>query len=140
MTDLGEGPLEHVMRPQPPWRAGEVTECGLRADSYPTISRDDLAAKVRKQGQQRAAMTTCMTCLSTARRWPTWDEDPVAAMGRETYGGRHGATRFRDELLAIAALIEKHRDEFDGYLAGLDDVPRLEEARRARAQRARNRS
>jgi hypothetical protein len=134
MTDF---PLDHVLRPQPPWRTGHTTECGLRADSYPALTRDEFKAKVRRQGQQRAALTTCMTCLHTAQRWPTWDEDPVQAMGRETYGGRRGDTRFRDELVAIAALIAAHRDEFDALLKDLDDIPRLADARaRSRARRA----
>ena len=138
MSDSVDGPLDHVLRSEPPWRTqGFRTECGKRAvDVASTISRDDFRAKVKKQGQQRAAMSTCMTCAHTAERWGTWDEDPVACLGRETYNRPWGDGKrdpFADELRAIAALIEARRDEHDGYISGLDDVGDLA-ARRAGKQ------
>lgn len=134
-------PLDHVLRTNLPWRQDDqLTECGLQADSYPTITRDQLFVRAREYGQQRTAMTTCITCLNTTQRWRTWNDDPVEAIGRETYGGRHGHPRFRSELLAIAALIEAHRDEFDSFIAGLDDVTDLAIVRQTKAQRARQRT
>jgi hypothetical protein len=124
-------PLEHVRRPQPPWRVADVTECGLPGGSYSTLSRDELAAKVARLGKQRTAMTTCMTCLNTAQRWPPFEDDPVAAMERETYHGRCGDTGFRDELVAIATLIERHRDEFADLVAGISATVRLSDRRRS---------
>jgi hypothetical protein len=112
-------PLDHVRRPQPPWRVADVTECGLPGDLHRTLSRDQIAAKLAKLGTQRTAMTTCMTCLSTARRWPTFEADPVEAIGRETCRPGAGNTGLRDELLAIAALVERQPREFADLLAGI---------------------
>jgi hypothetical protein len=128
--------LEHVRRPNLPWRIFDLTECGLQTTDRPVISRADLQAKWKRQGQQRAALTTCMTCLSTAQRWPSWDEDPAACLGRETYMGRSPDTRLADELRAIALLVEAHRDEFDQTVASLTAAPSLAEARSARRRRA----
>lgn len=130
-------PKEHVERPPLPWRAAVITECGLPAAGHPVITRDEFIAKVKRQGKQRAAFSTCMTCWETAQRWPTWEQDPVQRIARETYGGgyRRGSDRFRAELLAIEVLVAAHREEFDAALAGLADAPRLDEARRARRAR-----
>lgn len=137
-------PVEHVKRPRPPWRADDArTECGKDiADVRLVISRDQLVAKVKDQGRRRAALSTCMTCLETATRWPTWEQDPVQAIFRETYsnyGGRQvygGApiSQFRDELVALAELVERHRAEFDGILSSLGDTVRLADRRKRRAQ------
>lgn len=134
-------PLEHVERPPLPWRDGTLTECGLPTRGHSVITRDAFVAKVRRQGQQRAAMTTCMTCWSTATRWPTWDEDPCQAIARETYGYRTGSRRstgsdhLRDELRALEALVAAHRDDYDELLAGIKGTTRLDAHRRARARR-----
>lgn len=126
--------LQHVERPRLPWRNDARTECGLPTAGHPVITRDEFIAKVKRLGQQRSAMSTCMTCWNTAQRWPTWGQDPVAMMRRETQMWK-GDPRLRDELVAIAALIEAHRDEFDGLLTGLGQTSRLDEARRARRAR-----
>jgi hypothetical protein len=132
-------PVEHVLRPRLPWRSGlDLTECGRPLGDWAVITREAFLAKVRRQGRQRAAMTTCMTCWETATRWAAWDEDPVQAVVREAEsrwrrnGGRERDRLLRDELLALAALAEAHRAEFDGLLAGLGDTVRLSDARRAR--------
>lgn len=130
-------PKEHVERPPLPWRAARITECGLPTAGHPVITRDEFVVKVRRQGKQRAAFTTCMTCWDTAQRWPTWEQDPVRRICRETYGnGARGSyDRFRAELYAIEVLVAAHREEFDAALAGLADAPRLDEARRVRRAR-----
>jgi phosphoglycerate-specific signal transduction histidine kinase len=85
---------------------------------------------VKELGKQRAAMITCMTCASTAERWGTWEDDPRRAVGREIeweagyYGRRGNGTKLRDELLAIAALIASHPDEF---AAKIDEIGRRRE-------------
>lgn len=128
--------LEHVRRPNLPWRTFDLTECGLDTDR-PVISRAELAAKWKAQGQQRAALTTCMTCLDTARRWPSWDEDPVRCLGRETYGGRRGHEDvFRAELRAIELLVEAYRDEFDQAVRDINAAPTLEAKQAWRRWRA----
>lgn len=158
MTDLPE-PLEHVERPQPPWRDLHLTECGRDTATVPVITRDQLIAKVKHQGQQRAAFTTCMTCWQRCRYTQAWDTNPVSCLMREAARYEHismrralftdrklappenqritEAGRFRDELLAIAALIDAHRDEFDEFVAGLGDTVQLDAARRAKQRRAR---
>jgi len=143
-------PLEHVIRSRPPWRrGGDLTECGKPVAGRPVITRDAFLAKVRAQGKQRSAMTTCMTCWDTASRHPSWDENPVASLVREARqfewarfedspamsGPGPKSISFRDELIAIAALIEAHPDEFDELLTGLRDTVRLDEARRNRRRR-----
>lgn len=137
MSDL---PLEHVERVTPPWRRDLVTECGLPVAGHPVISRDAFIAKVKSQGKQRSAMTTCMTCWDSAVRNQPWDENPVKSLIREAERhrwagrGRDGrdVERFRRELLAIAALIEAHRDEFDDMVAGLGETVRLSDRRAER--------
>ena len=142
-------PVDHIDRPLPPWRAGRLTECGLDADGLGgrVISTSEAADRVRRLGQQRAAFTLCMTCASTADRHrrvgaaagATWATDPIGVLARDVdrarwRDGEHRA-RFEAELRAVGALIEAHRDEFDGYLAGLAETTSLADARRARQRR-----
>jgi hypothetical protein len=129
-------PVDHIARSPLPWVANMgLTECGLPAASYPTITRLAYLERLKDMGEQRASLFTCMTCKDTVGHWKTWDEDPVSAIQRET-GYMHGRAprkeEFRLELLAIAALIEAHRDEFDSYIAGLQAVVKLDEHRQAK--------
>lgn len=122
-------PVDHILRSRLPWRdpnEGALTECGYNAAKVNTISREAYFARLKDLGQQRTALMTCMTCADTAKRWGTWDDDPRLAMGREIEWERGGAywtartdrgQLLKDELLAIAALVEAHREEFDGLLA-----------------------
>lgn len=116
-------PVDHILRPQLPWRENvAITECGLNARKVPAITRDVFEARLRDLGQQRTAMLTCMTCDGAARRWGTWADDPRKAVEREIQWetarrrNDHG-DNLRDELLAIAALIDAHPDEFASYLS-----------------------
>lgn len=119
-------PVDHVRRPQLPWRSDAgMTECGLNAESVKTLSRDEFFARLKDFGQQRTAMVTCMTCSNTATRWGTWADDPRRALDREiqweTAGRRNErGVLLRDELLAVAALIEAHREEFDEHVNATD--------------------
>lgn len=134
-----EEPRAHVRRPDFPWRDGQRTECGKSAiDVASVIDRAELHRRVARDGIQRTAYAVCMTCLDASRRWKDWAGDPVDVMAREFYGGRRDE-RLRDELRAIAALVEAHRDEFDGYMTGLSETVSLDAARRARAASARRR-
>jgi hypothetical protein len=141
-------PLDHVLRAALPWRDGPVlTECGkLPADGMPVLTVPEFVAKVKRQGQQRASMSTCMTCWNTAQRHHTsWDADPVAVISREAGWARTwspGVIRddptarlFHTELLAIAELISRHRDEFDGLVDGIGAAPSLDDRRRDRRRR-----
>ena len=119
-------PVDHIVRPRLPWRADDaaITECGYAAGSVKAITRPEFFQRIKDLGKQRTAMLTCVTCVQTAERWGTWDDDPRRALDREItweYGGGYRARsdrgqRLKDELLAIAALIETHRDEFDVFV------------------------
>jgi len=97
------------------------------------MTRAEFEARVKDMGKQRAAMFTCMTCADTARRWGSWEDDPRLAVAREAEWERGSAywrarddrgQRLKDELIAIAALIEAHRQEFDAIMA--ENVQRRE--------------
>jgi hypothetical protein len=86
-----------------------------------TLTRAEFFNRQKDLGERRTAMLTCMTCSDTARRWGTWDDDPRLALQREIEWERGSAYsrsrndrggRLRDELTAINALIESHREEF----------------------------
>lgn len=119
-------PVDHIVRPSLPWRRDiGVTECGYDASKVKAITRQEFFQRVKDLGQQRCAMLTCMTCSDTARRWGSWEDDPRAAIGREVSwergelwgrGRDDRGTRLKDELVAIAALIESHRDEFEATI------------------------
>jgi len=128
-------PRDHVCRPDLPWRVATLTECGKSiVDVAACITRDEMAAKIKRDGVQRCAYSTCMTCMETSQRWPDWSADPVRAVERDFYGGARDP-RLLDELRALAALVLAHREEFDGYLLGIKETVSLDEARRARRLR-----
>lgn len=127
-------PVDHILRPRLPWRSPDapaITECGHDAAGVRTITRDEFFQRQNDLGKQRTAMLTCMTCSGTVQRWGTWEDDPRLAIGREVEWERSGpyyargeararnerGQLLKDELLAIAALIEAHREEFDAHIA-----------------------
>ncbi|SHP53535.1 Uncharacterised protein [Mycobacteroides abscessus subsp. abscessus] len=136
-------PRDHVIRAQLPWRTDELTECGRELNDVASyITRDQLIARVKEHGQQRTAFTVCMTCWSTAssHRYD-WNSDPIATIAREASrcGGSYGhaspspeRAHLVAELRAITALIDAHRDEFDGYITGLAATVSLSTAKRSR--------
>jgi hypothetical protein len=117
-------PVDHIIRPLLPWRSdGGITECGYDATKVKAITRAEFFQRKKDLGQQRCAMLTCMTCADTASRWESWENDPRQAMAREIHWERgewrprtDRGTRLHDELIAIAALIEAHRDEFEATI------------------------
>jgi len=137
-------PVDHILRPRLPWRSdeGAITECGYDASKVKTITRADFFQRIKDMGRQRCALLTCMTCSDTAGRWGTWDDDPRKAMEREItwecgwQRRQEGASRLRDELVAIAALIETHREEFDATIA--TNVQRREWLEKKAAKAARD--
>lgn len=125
-------PVDHILRPSLPWRRdgeGAITECGYDASKVKTLTREAFFHRLGEYGQQRTALMTCMTCSDTARRWKTWADDPRQAMEREITWESGGFWRHRDdrgtrlkyELMAVAALVESHRDEFDAIVAANRD-------------------
>lgn len=116
-------PVDHILRPQLPWRTdGGITECGFDASKVSTLTRDQFFARFKEYGQQRTAMFTCMTCSDTASRWGTWEDDPRRSLEREIqwetgWSRSDRGARLRDELQAIASLVEAHRDEFDAHIS-----------------------
>jgi hypothetical protein len=145
-----DGPLSHVLRAALPWRDGPVlTECGKPpADGAPTLTHAEFAAQVKREGQRRASKSICMTCWDTAdrHRGTSWEADPLGVLSREIGWARYftghvrddpAARRFHTEVLAIAELIDRHRDEFDGLVAGLGEATSLDDRRRQGRRRAR---
>lgn len=116
-------PVDHIERPRLPWRPQDdasMTECGLAAVKVKTLTRTDFTRRMKEYGEQRTALLTCMTCMQTARRWRSWDDEPREALHREIeWEGRWATNRgvqLRDELRAIARLIEAHHVEFLTYI------------------------
>jgi hypothetical protein len=122
-------PVDHVLRPTLPWRSpteGAITECGYDASKVNTLTRAEYFQRLKDYGQQRTAMCTCMTCGDTAKRWGEWADDPRFAIEREIQWERPGyrfredrGQRLKDELLAIASLIEAHPEEFTSAIAAI---------------------
>lgn len=114
-------PVDHIVRPSLPWRSpgdAAITECGYDASKVKAITRPEFFSRLKDLGQQRTAMLTCMTCSDTSKRWGTWEDDPRLALEREItwergYSARlNRGRRLRDELDAIALLIDAHAEEF----------------------------
>ena len=117
-------PVDHILRACLPWRSdASVTECGLDASSVQPIAREQFAERVKEMGQQRASLFTCMVCAQTVRNWKTWEQDPRSVVEREIIWEKQGGSlnkhglRFHDELIAIAALIAAHPEEFADLLS-----------------------
>lgn len=136
--------LDHIARPGLPWRADGLTECGHPTTGMAVITVEELAARVRRVGQQRAAFTVCMTCAGRVSYSHPWRQDPVGVLARELkrvgeYGPRRAVSpehaRMVAELRAITDLVAAHRDEFDGYLSGLGDTVNLADRRTRRIRR-----
>jgi hypothetical protein len=135
-------PVDHIERPRLPWRPESetaLTECGFEAVKVKCLTRSEFFRRLKEYGEQRTAILTCMTCVQTARRWSTWEEDPRHALHREIEWEGCGAWRtdrgnlLRDELRAIAMLIKAHPDEFKVLVNGLTGtIDFLEERRKRR--------
>jgi hypothetical protein len=115
-------PVDHILRPRLPWRMEEdaITECGYDAAKVKYLTRAEFDQRHKELGRTRTAMLTCMTCMDANARYAHWGDDPRQAMLREIewevrWGReiRDREQRLKDELIAIAGLIEAHRDEFD---------------------------
>lgn len=121
-------PVDHIVRPRLPWRPATdpaITECGYDASKVKTLTREAFFERLKDYGQQRTGLVTCMTCMDTARRWETWEQDPRRAIEREVtwecgWRGKGRGEHLKDELLALAALVAAHPDEFRQLLAGID--------------------
>lgn len=116
-------PLTHIQRDPLPWRAAEewLTECGLPASSYPTVTREVIELRLREDGKQRTAMMTCMTCLSAMTRYDYLRSRPgvdriLQTFRREIdrcgFGAQAPAILLSQELRAMMTLIERHDEEF----------------------------
>lgn len=127
---------DHILRAQLPWRKAwdALTECGLPAKAHSVLDYTHFIAKVEQQGQQRAAMSTCMTCWQGAERHQRSYMRPKAfqpptlisifhrELDRVRWSEERDGAVLRKELYAIAALIEAHQEEFDQRVAGMEGV------------------
>jgi len=127
-------PLDHVQREPLPWRRAEdvLTECGLPAASYTTLTLAQMQEKIHAQGKQRASLSSCMTCWTTMDRGYAYrEEHPVFdAVGREVNRVRfHDPERLSREFRALALLAEAHREEFDAILRDMGEATDIRAAR-----------
>lgn len=147
--------ISHIERPELPWRKPEqrMTECGLVAASFPTIPRHEFVERWKQWGRQRTAIMTCVTCFQTAQHYAPWALDPLDGIERAMRGERHYRsygnlfetertipapnTPLRLELRAMAILVERHKDEFEGLLTGLGNAIDLNERRLERIRKRR---
>jgi hypothetical protein len=134
--------ITHIERSGLPWRAEQLTECGLDAPRHPTWTREEVVARYKEWGAQRLSLHVCMTCWSTFARHATWEDDPASCIVRHAtpmtlrWGvPSEDKRRFADELRAIAALIAAHREEFDALVDSYAEVVDLKEVRRERNRR-----
>lgn len=147
MVTIPDGKLQlaHILRATLPWRnpATARTECGRKSDTVGEVTDLEIAARlVNKVGKQRASMQLCITCWETAGNWPRWEENPGAVIAREAgaLGGRFAlgpADGLNTELMAIAALIEAHPDDFAELLGSYGSAVSLKDARDAKRATAR---
>ena len=128
--------ITHIERANLPWHSERLTECGLDAEIHPTWTRAEVTERAHEWGVQRLSFSVCMTCWGTFERHSSWEDDPASCMVRHAmgqtlkWGGRTPEKiAFANELRALAALAERHRDEFDALCRDLGDVVDL----RARA-------
>ena len=135
--------LDHIIRNRIPWQSDKgITECGKEVSNVKAaISWEMFAEKFKREGQQRAAMTTCMTCWgrysSMAHLQQDWQHSPSSVIGRECqrleyrtgYGAQKTDNQLDKEFRALSALVDAHRAEFDGYLAGIENTVSLSERR-----------
>lgn len=119
----------HIRRPDLPWRAAQKTECGLPLAAHPVVSLDEAKARIRDLGKVRAAFVLCMTCAETVNRWKPFDSDPVQAIERECSRnyGRTADDLFRCELLALAELSRRHKEDFDALVESYRTAPTIDE-------------
>ena len=102
------GALDHIIRNRIPWQTDKgITECGKEVSGVKAaLSWEDFTAKFKREGQQRAAMTTCMACWG---RYPTtsqlqqdWQHSPSSVVGRECqrleYRTGYGATKIDNQI------------------------------------------
>lgn len=152
MTDTEKvGLVDHITRAVLPWRmSADLTECGKAAADYVgrLVTREQAAARIKAIGQKRAAFSLCMTCADTSDRHRNKRDlttDLVHVVARATSSVDHAGPPYTDrspsgqwlerqrlaaELEAIAALVEAHREEFDGYLSGREQTVSLADHRR----------
>jgi hypothetical protein len=139
LTDTGKATITHVARRDLPWRKAGLTECGLDLEGHAAISPAELEERVKKLGQQRTAMLTCMTCWQTSHRYHVpmgWEGPPIlSALEREIQWARRRrpeTTPFLRDLKAIEILIERHRPEFDELIEDQRKTVSVADERKAR--------
>lgn len=112
------GRRHHISREPLPWQEASHTECGrLITEASKVWTREVLERQVARDGRQVVLSLVCRNCLTAARHWATWDENPAAAMNRVLQGASYRAPLEPEpgvtaELRAIADLIVAHPEEF----------------------------
>lgn len=139
--------LFHIARATVPWRDDELTECGRPLAGLPVVitRADYLERNPANPGRYQLLADGCRVCQETAIKYRSWSAKPTDVLARacETElfvrTARVGSFgRLDQELLALAALVDRHRDEYRllldlverGLPPILADDPRVSEASR----------
>ena len=136
-------PLRHLERVAPPWAAERMTICGRELDDVRSwLTFEDARALANKVGQTRAQFLFCQTCLSQhshkAATPLRWEREPARIVAdwasRAGWTGTKDGGRIAAELLALADLVEQHREDYERHLA-IRQTPDTLAARRAAKRR-----
>ncbi len=119
--------LDHVSRISPSWATTlPLTECGRRIDDTgSTITFDEMAEKFKRQGKQRAGMSSCMTCINRVSYGQEEGDDIVSRVSAYLTRTHRVWGEIAHELEAIDALVAAHRDEYDDLVASVRTVTRI---------------
>ncbi len=121
LEKLLDGPPRHLERFAPPWATGDrVTICGRPLDDVAGwVSFEDGRRLVARLGRTRAQLVFCQTCLSrqgAIQRASAWRQNPLDVVHDYTrhYWDQDAPVfeQIRAELLAIAQLVDRHREEY----------------------------
>lgn len=126
--------LFHVKRGDLPWRTATLTECGIKIDKNPTITRGELLERIRRKGDRKTELQCCQTCWSTSNRYH-WghnerdtDEEMMWTLHREIQRPRRAAHdgHLGPELRALGLLVDVHREEFEELVQSAQAIAHID--------------
>lgn len=119
----GKPTVAHIVRVRLPWNTTDRTECGKDPEQFRrVVSRGEAVRRWKEVGATRARYEFCMTCVDTANRWPSFNDDPVEASKRGATWRTGHDDLTSAELRAVALVLDSHRDEFEAVVGDLLSV------------------